>query len=260
MDSPHETSEQRRQTDLPRRIEHAAPTRVNHKCRASPTYSRTGIPQRDTATLPTIQTRAKPRKFQLESPRTDAEDSECVLVQKHRRNNNTTVPTSPLRYDRAIRAWAKRWHTPNLPSQVCVSFSPRLKRSLGRVNSRSGRITLHAGLSSAPRDMTLEVLCHEAAHIAAYLIHGPSAKPHGPEWRGLVQAAGYLPVTRLQCQLVPKPKPTGATSPRRIYRCPVCQATYSTKRRSSTLHCDSCLKDGVTSLLRPVARSHQTHA
>src|SRR5262245_102885 len=100
---------------------------------------------------------------------------------------------------RAMSKWAKLWRTPELTQHVTISFSPRLRKALGRVRPSSGMITLNADLASGPQSLLLEVLCHEAAHVAAYLLHGHRAKPHGPEWRMLVRAAGYEPSLILKC-------------------------------------------------------------
>lgn len=106
-------------------------------------------------------------------------------------------------------------------------------------------ITLSARLQAAPRAVVLEVLCHEAAHVAAFLLHGLRAKPHGPEWRELVAAAGYPPTTALKCHWVPQPA-AKAPAPRHHYRCPACQANYFVRRRDARLHCSACLRTGVT--------------
>ena len=54
-----------------------------------------------------------------------------------------------------ITPWARLWGIPDLPDHVQVSFSARLRRSLGRCRPATGRITLHPGLRdaapSAPR-------------------------------------------------------------------------------------------------------------
>ena len=52
-------------------------------------------------------------------------------------------------YAPALSEWAKLWQAPGLPGRVSISFSPRLRRSLGRTRPQSGVVTLHAGLASA---------------------------------------------------------------------------------------------------------------
>jgi predicted SprT family Zn-dependent metalloprotease len=46
------------------------------------------------------------------------------------------------------------------------------------------------------RDLLVEAVCHGLAHDAAYRLHGPFARPHGPEWKRLVTRAGFSSRTR----------------------------------------------------------------
>ena len=109
---------------------------------------------------------------------------------------------------RAISRWARLWRTPDLTQHVRISLSCRLRKALGRVRPQSGIITLNANLASRPRSLLLEVLCHEAAHVAAYLLHGSRAKPHSPHWRTLVRAAGYQASAVLNCRSLPQSPPS----------------------------------------------------
>lgn len=99
-----------------------------------------------------------------------------------------TVSTVPRQHTQALARWAKRWGTPNLVRRVRIAYSPRLRRSLGRVRPKSGIITLHSGLATAPQAALLEVLCHEAAHVAAYMSTAHARNrtgPNGASWSGL---------------------------------------------------------------------------
>ena len=157
-----------------------------------------------------------------------------------------TLPNQPFKSTQVLTDWAAVWCTPQLPRQVVVTFSQRMTKSLGRVRPAAGVIRLNARLQFAPCELLIEVLCHEAAHVAVYLIHGPHAKPHGPEWRALVQRAGYQPTTKLAHPLLPAPRPglhwTGSPRPvvRHRYRCPICQHDYFVRRKSSRLYCNLC--------------------
>lgn len=155
-------------------------------------------------------------------------------------------------FTQALSKWARTWQTPDLPQFVRVSFSPRLKRSLGRVRPKYGTISLHGKLSGAPRRVLLEILCHEAAHVAAYLLHGPRVTPHGPEWRALVRAVGYQPRTSLKCALLRDAPPSRSAAHKHCYRCPVCQTDHFVKRRSSKIVCGACFRHGVPVPLRLV--------
>ena len=180
----------------------------------------------------------------LDSTQTTVSPSACHGT------GETAVLSKRHNYTQALSKWAKSWRTPSLPQRVKISFSLRLRKSLGRVRPQSGIITLNAKLASAPRAITLEILCHEAAHVAAFLLHGSDAKPHGPEWRTLVRAAGYQPSTSLKCPWLTQPTAPRATSHRYRYCCPVCQTDFFVRRRNSHLHCSICLCAGVTVSLR----------
>lgn len=157
----------------------------------------------------------------------------------------------------ALSAWARLWRTPSLPTRAKIIFSSRLRISLGRTRPQSGRITLNARLASVPRAVVLEILCHEAAHVAVHLRYGPRARPHGPEWRSLVQAAGYQPTTALKCSPLPVPPSQPHAPARRYqYRCPVCHTSYWRRQRSARLVCSNCDRSGLTVPLRLCLPSH----
>jgi SprT protein len=160
-------------------------------------------------------------------------------------------------YTEQISEWGSVWGIPDLPKIVTINFSNRLKKSLGRVRPVSGVVTLNAKLSSLHSSVILEVLCHEIAHVVAYILHGSHAKPHGPEWRALVLAAGYKPSTTMKARWLPDPGKVDAhLGMKKHYRCSVCQADYFVRRRSSHLYCESCLQNGVTVRLQFI--SHDT--
>ncbi len=160
---------------------------------------------------------------------------------------------SERRHAQALTRWAESGRTPDLIRHVRISYSRRLRKSLGRVRPKSGIITLNARLTSAPHAILLEVLCHEAAHVAVYLRHGWSAKPHGPEWRELIRLAGYQPTTRLLCsELSSQEKPGRVIPLRKHCRCPVCSTEYFVRRHNSSYHCSLCLRKGLTVKLEPM--------
>jgi predicted SprT family Zn-dependent metalloprotease len=166
----------------------------------------------------------------------------------------TIVANRQSNYAQALSKWARLWRTPGLPRRVSISFSRRLKRSLGRTRPESGIITLNAGLASVPRPFLLQVLCHETAHIAVRLLHGYPTKPHGPEWRALVRAAGYSPSTSLRSRWLTQPSRERTASRNQQYRCPVCQTNYLVRRRNAHLHCRTCLRVGVITPLRLIQK------
>ncbi len=155
-------------------------------------------------------------------------------------------------YARAISLWSEKWGTKNLPDLVTISFSTRMRRSLGNARIKSGRITLNAALALAPRGDQLEVLCHEVAHVAVFMLFGAHAKPHGAEWRTLIKAAGYRPSTRAKTPKIMSP-PARTNRPSRVrFRCTVCQITYFASKHATRLHCAECFQSGLKVKLTPI--------
>jgi predicted SprT family Zn-dependent metalloprotease len=149
----------------------------------------------------------------------------------------------------ALSKWAAIWCTPELPVRVEVAFSSRMTKSLGRARPLTGKILLNSKLRLAPCGLLLEVLCHEAAHVAVFLKHGLQAKPHGAEWRELVGLAGYQPMTSLHCGLMDyDAKPRASVRPAKLhrYRCPVCQEDFFVRKKSSRLCCGPCFDAGIS--------------
>lgn len=90
------------------------------------------------------------------------------------------------------------WGVPEIAVELSVEYSTRMTRSLGRAYPERCLVRIAAPLRHGPAEFLDEILCHEAAHVAVFRLHGRSARPHGPEWQGLVRLAGYEPSTRLR--------------------------------------------------------------
>ncbi len=153
---------------------------------------------------------------------------------------------------RILNSLAALWHVPKLRKTATVQFSSRLKKAVGRTFPSSGIIRLHAALAQRKhRRLLRAALCHESAHVAARILHGTHAKPHGPEWRSLVKLAGHRPSTNVKCADL---LPPGTQEPRRSrlrrYICPVCQRLYLSRKDDSRLRCGSCLEAGLNGRLR----------
>ena len=83
------------------------------------------------------------------------------------------------------------WDTPDLESRVHVRTSSRMTRTLARAFPATGEVRISTRvLEFAPEGLLLEIVCHEAAHVACFLIHGRRVRPHGQEWRRLMRRAG----------------------------------------------------------------------
>jgi predicted SprT family Zn-dependent metalloprotease len=101
-----------------------------------------------------------------------------------------TGPLIAATLRRSFRAWG----LPGLAREVRFEYSRRLRRSLALCYEDRLLIRLHISLARpANGELLREIVCHEAAHIAARKLYGRNVPPHGPEWSALVDRMGYLP-------------------------------------------------------------------
>jgi predicted SprT family Zn-dependent metalloprotease len=142
--------------------------------------------------------------------------------------------------EREIPKWLETWRCPELADRLVVSVSTRMRTTLGRCSPRAGQIQIAAFLLDAPEALLREVLCHEVAHAAVSDVHRQRLKPHGPEWKELMRAAGYRPRARLPRELL---ESVPGWRPRRVvweHRCPVCHATRRAGRPVKEWRCGAC--------------------
>ncbi|MEI7732971.1 MAG: SprT family zinc-dependent metalloprotease [Verrucomicrobiota bacterium] len=166
---------------------------------------------------------------------------------------------SPPIFSREIREelrahlvqWCQLWQVPELPPQVLILFSVRLNCALGRCRPVRCRITLSDVLLLEPnRRLLVETLCHEAAHLAAFQKFGARIKPHGVEWRSLMQAAGYEPkVTARREQVFGLDQRLASIRRRYEYHCPQCNLTHLRRSKNIRLRCRACFNAGRSGLL-----------
>jgi predicted SprT family Zn-dependent metalloprotease len=157
-----------------------------------------------------------------------------------RRPDNTEMEMAGL-----LKSWAALWGVPGL-SDVEVSFSDRLTRSLGRTRPSSRRIVLAANLRSpSNRHLLKSVLCHEAAHIAIHSVFGHEKRPHGREWASLVEQAGETPQTRAPAKPVRKQTPKRPRRWRYVHCCGVCHAVRVAYRPVLQWRCVECVELGL---------------
>lgn len=158
-----------------------------------------------------------------------------------------------------LAAWAVAWGVPGLPGRVRFETSCRMRRALGRCYPTRGLVRLNARLIDEDAELVREVVCHETAHLAAYLLHGPPSRPHGPEWSALMRAAGYDPracfdTSRLSSRFL------DATRPRREWEhvCERCGRDWTAGRPMRRWRCRACWDEGHRQPLaitaRPAAR------
>ena len=137
------------------------------------------------------------------------------------------------------------WGTPDLESSVHIRASRRMTRTLARAFPATGEIRVSSRvLEFAPEDLLREIVCHEAAHVACFLIHGRRVRPHGQEWRRLMRQAGYAPRVRLSTDTIP----SLAHPPRRprVYQhhCPACGWTRLARTTNRRWRCAACVAVG----------------
>ena len=148
--------------------------------------------------------------------------------------------------DDLVEKFAAIWATPQLRDRVRIAFSSRFRSSLGNCRPSKGEIRLSSVLLDSPQEVFEEVLCHELAHMAVFELCGGDAKPHGREWKGLMQQAGYAPRVRMPRSLVPNlPKKLPKHRPRWVHRCPVCQNSRVGNRPVFGWRCAHCTEAGL---------------
>ena len=139
----------------------------------------------------------------------------------------------------------KVWRLPRLLQNVAFCRNPRLRTTVARWVLAKHRIELGPRFF-ALRQSQPQILCHEVAHAAAVALHGRRVMPHGPEWRALVEVAGFRPETQLKThRRTEAPRPRTAISRRFEHRCPVCQAVRFSKRAARRWRCVECTASGL---------------
>ena len=185
--------------------------------------------------------RTRPRNFVY------WENSSPCLVETaaNRHYMHTAEVVASAKHHRLMRKWASVWGLPDLSTTVQFELSPRLKTSLAHCLPAQRLVRLNPVLlEPSNRNLLQEVLCHELAHIAMHELDGASHRPHGPEWKSLVRAAGFEPNTRLALKN-PRPGESPRKSSKFEHRCPVCQAVRYSTRRVRSWRCEACHWDGL---------------
>lgn len=155
-----------------------------------------------------------------------------------------------------LEEWGSIWGVPQLAAGLRVVFSPRLTRTLGRCTPHAGSIRLNPCLQIASIDVLREVVCHEAAHVAVWMLRRAAERPHGDHWRALVRLIGYEPSARLTVAVGPSPRGRARReSLRYVHACTVCGSSWIAMRRVSTWRCGTCLGAGLDGRLEVSTRS-----
>lgn len=158
-----------------------------------------------------------------------------------------------------LAKWAHGWGVPSLEARLRIVFSSRFRSALGRCTPSVREVRLSSLLLEGPGDLLREVLCHEAAHVAVYELHGAGVRPHGAEWRELMRSAGYEPRARIPLSLLPAPFQQRAMALRVwSHRCPVCQVCRRARRPMPHWRCRACHDAGREGALAISRVSAQT--
>lgn len=148
------------------------------------------------------------------------------------------------------------WQIDRLEDRLTVVPSWKMIRTLGNCRPESGLIRLSGILFREGNGRVFrEVLCHEAAHAAVFFIFGKGRRPHGREWRSLMEKALHLPRTRIPEGEILGLAPSGKKG-RYLYfhRCSHCGIVFRKKRTDRRWRCKSCLMNGLEGKLRVVKR------
>jgi predicted SprT family Zn-dependent metalloprotease len=145
--------------------------------------------------------------------------------------------------------WARLWGVPSV-AKVEIVVNARLRTCLGRCFPKLNRIELNPSLFRTRRKRLNEVLCHEAAHMAAYILRPHQARAHGKEWATLMLAAGFKPETMITLgKCMPRP---GREEFADLFQhsCPICRFTRFARRPVSRWKCRTCILAGLSGTLK----------
>ena len=161
------------------------------------------------------------------------------IKQPPRGQQHSTIASFGEGYAQSL---ARVWDHPQTAG-LKIRFNTRLKATLARWVASGDVIELNPSAANRSAKERREIICHEAAHRAVHNLYGRSARPHGPEWRALVEAAGFEARTTLfRCGELRR-----RASSALVYRhvCPVCHFSKRAKRRIARWRCPECHAIGL---------------
>jgi predicted SprT family Zn-dependent metalloprotease len=158
-------------------------------------------------------------------------------------------PSQSRRLSIAMRDWSRTWNATDLPETIEVRINPRLSRAIARYLKERNLIEVGPRFLKL-RSRKAEVMCHEFAHAAAYLLYGNRVRTHGPEWQALVERAGFTPHVRID--IAPErgaDKLGSQLTTTYEHRCLVCQMTRNARRPVRQWRCAACAAAGLPGTL-----------
>ena len=154
-----------------------------------------------------------------------------------RRRRTQYAPASQL-----LKHLAKVWRCAAVGA-LRIRFNPRLTRTLARCLPTSASIELSQRVKRAASRLFREVLVHEAAHYVVATRDGNAARPHGTQWRALVEMAGFEPeASRVVCGGGRLQRKVAASF---LHVCPVCHYSRRAGRHVTTWRCPECRALGL---------------
>jgi len=162
----------------------------------------------------------------------------------------------------AVERWGLVWGDHTLSWTVAVTFSTRLRTTMGRamiiggrdasIVCRTSRIILHDSLRSAARSKLRDVLCHELAHIVAWRRVAERGqrhpRPHGADWQQAMREVGHAP----ECTAGRRAKSASDVTAQKsrkasvvLHRCPVCQTMRTARKAVPQWRCAKCVAVGL---------------
>jgi len=139
------------------------------------------------------------------------------------------------------------WTHPRV-AQLDIVLNRNLRSTLARWIPPSGVLEVNAKVKSRDARALREIISHEAAHVVVWDRSGRAARPHGPEWSALMQAAGIRPrATLVRCGYRRNGTWRGA---RTRHVCPVCHFSRFAKRRVPRWRCPECRAIGLEGVLK----------
>ena len=153
-----------------------------------------------------------------------------------------------------LTKWARLWGVPSL-AQVEVASNIRLRSCLGRCFPKLHRIELNTSLFRKDRQHLNQVLCHEAAHIAAYALSQEESRPHGPRWILLMKKAGFKPETTISLnRCVPYEHRSKVSDKIFEHYCSVCRFVRFARKPIPRWKCRTCVSAGLSGDLKIAPR------
>jgi predicted SprT family Zn-dependent metalloprotease len=151
-----------------------------------------------------------------------------------------------------LRSLANLWRHPPV-GELRVHVNNRFTAIVGRCVASQDLIEISPAVASRSVKVQREILCHEAAHLVVWALHGRSARPHGREWSALVEQAGFdARATLVRCG---EPRRRAVHAVRFRHVCPVCHFSKRAKRRMPVWRCPECRALGLagTLLIEPLS-------